>query len=195
MEKITNFWSGLSFLFAILWKLVIVTGITLFVIILVNMILKRINFSWSQKFVKRLDQIILSAEGLKSIISSFEKLIDILFNAFAGLINLFAVFIDVVFISINKFLLSPLEILISYMNLFSKKMEVFNNNLKDNKSQDDTVTANESKYSKINDNTDELMNSMLQEKNKGKTSKENKADTILGSGSSKEEKVRNNVDL
>lgn len=130
MNNYTDFTSGLLYLASYFWKLILIIVIILFGTILVNMILKKINFSWSQKFVKKLDSIILSADGLKSIVKSFEKLIDILFNAIAGFINLFALFIDAFFISINKFLLSPLEILISYMNIFSKRMEKFNDKLR-----------------------------------------------------------------
>lgn len=163
MNNQTDFTSGLLYLASYFWKLIIIIAIILFITITVNLILKKINFSWSQKFVKKLDSIITSAEGLKSIVKSFEKLIDILFNAIAGLIRLFGLFIEAAFISVNKFLLSPLEILISYMNILARKMEKFNHKL--NKNTDDSLKEIENiEYKKNNDKT--LIENILSKKSK-----------------------------
>lgn len=162
MENFDKFWSGLSFLGLQLFKLFIIIALLLFILVFINIFLKRFNFSWSQKYVKKIDEIISSADGLKSIVKSFEKLVNILFNAVAGIINLFALFIDVTFISVNKFILSPLEILIHYMNVWGKKLENFNNELKKDWNENEGKSTTE-----------------VPENNNEKKDKENEQDDIL----------------
>jgi len=162
MENFDKFWSGLSFLGLQLFKLFIIIALLLFILVFINIFLKRFNFSWSQKYVKKIDEIISSADGLKSIVKSFEKLVNILFNAVAGIINLFALFIDVTFISVNKFILSPLEILINYMNFWGKKFENFNNKLKKDWNENEGKSTTE-----------------VPENNNEKKDKENEQDDIL----------------
>lgn len=177
MENINEFWSGLVFILTILGKLMIVTGIILFGVVLINFILKRVNAPWSQKYVKKINKIITSADGLKSIIRSFEKLIDVLFNAFSAFINLFALFIEAVFISINKFLLSPLEIFISYINIFSNKMEKFNSDLNANNERNDDQITKENRVENDNSQSDQLIDEMLKNKTQPKT--DNLMDDLL----------------
>lgn len=164
-----KFLAGLAFLGIYVLKLIIVIAILLFILVFINILLKRFSFSWSQKYVKRIDEIIKSADGLKSIVKSFEKLVNILFNVIAGVINLFTLFIDVTFISVNKFILSPLEILISYMNFWGKKFEKFNDNLKNDLNEDNiTRTPKDNKEKKdIENEQDEILDNIFKNKSKG----------------------------
>lgn len=164
-----KFLAGLAFLGIYVLKLIIVIAILLFILVFINILLKRFSFSWSQKYVKKIDEIIKSADGLKSIVKSFEKLVNILFNVIAGVINLFTLFIDVTFISVNKFILSPLEILISYMNFWGKKFEKFNDNLKNDLNEDNiTRTPKDNKEKKdIENEQDEILDNIFKNKSKG----------------------------
>ena len=175
MESFDKFLDGLEFVGIYVFKLFIIIAIVLFILIFINIFLKRFNFSWSQKYVKKIDEIISSADGLKSIVKSFEKLVNILFNAIAGVINLFALFIDVTFISVNKFILSPLEILINYMNFWGKKFEKFNDDLKQDLNEDENSgkVSNEKKDSLTQDQQnskneeDNILDKIFDKKSKG----------------------------
>lgn len=160
MDNIQDFWSGLIFILSGLWKLVVVVGLVLFIIIFINIILKKINQSWSQKFVKKLDKIITSANGLKSVVRSFESLINIIFEAFASIIDLFVMFIEIIFITIDKFLFSPLRIFIAYVNIGSRKMEKFKDKLVESDNEE-KFSTDKNNVNNAGGSSDELMESML----------------------------------
>ena len=170
MENFDKFLTGLGFIGIYILKLFIVIAIVLFILVFINIFLKRFNFSWSQKYVKKIDEIISSADGLKSVVKSFEKLVNILFNAIAGVINLFALLVDVTFISVNKFILSPLETVINYMNFWGKKFEKFNEELKNDLNRDENTTkVSQSNNLKkdIENEQDDILDNIFNNKSKG----------------------------
>lgn len=167
-QDFSNFWLALSFIGSMLLKFFILMAIVLFILIFINLLLKRFNFSWSQKYVKKIDEIITSADGLKTVIKSFERLVNIIFNAFAAIINLFTLLVNVTFLSIDKVFLSPLEILITYLNKLGKRLESFNNDLKRDDSIETDVIDRETKTHDIH-KKDEILNNIFDTKAKGKT--------------------------
>ena len=168
MENFDKFLTGLGFIGIYILKLFIVIAIVLFILVFINIFLKRFNFSWSQKYVKKIDEIISSADGLKSVVKSFEKLVNILFNAIAGVINLFALLVDVTFISVNKFILSPLEMVINYMNFWGKKFEKFNEDLKNDLNRDENTTkVSQNNNLKKDNEQDDILDNIFNNKSKG----------------------------
>lgn len=172
-EKLNGFWSGLYYFATITFKLFIIILIVLFFVSFINILLKKFNISWSQKYIKRLNEAILNAEGLRSINKSFEKLVNIIFNTIASIINIFVLFIRLVFFSFDKIILSPVEFALNYVDFFWQKLDtklnILNNNL------NDIPPDRDKKPKEKHDKQDKILDAMYNNHKKDLTSNENKA--------------------
>ena len=158
-EYFSEFWVGLLFILSYLWKFVVIVVIIFLIIAILNVILKKINASWSLKFSKSINKMISNADGLKRLTKSFERLINGLFNALSGIINLLTILLAVTFDFFDK----GLGFIIEKIDKFTNKIGGENNSNKEEKSieKNDEVAEEESKET--------LLEKQLREKSEGST--------------------------